>query len=136
TDRPVGAGAGPRARAAPGGRGTPGQVRARSCGRRRAHRFVPAAPHRRRAVPALGAGMHAAMVRKGVLPDGFGLSLSPLPALAAVATAVLAAAVTSLVAALRCRGSARWRRSARPRPSPAGCPGGASSPAWCSSSSA
>lgn len=50
---------------------------------------------------ALGAGMHAAMVRKGVLPDGFGLSLSPLPALAAVATAVLAAAVTSLVAALR-----------------------------------
>lgn len=50
---------------------------------------------------ALGAAMHAAMVRKHVLPDGFGLSLSPLPVLAAIAITLLAAVGTALVASLR-----------------------------------
>ncbi|URN01389.1 ABC transporter permease [Actinomadura madurae] len=79
---------------------TPGQVRG-AIVRETTRIAVPAALTGGALSLALGAGMHAAMVRKGVLPDGFGLSLSPLPALAAVATAVLAAAVTSLVAALR-----------------------------------
>ncbi|MDL4773075.1 ABC transporter permease [Actinomadura xylanilytica] len=50
---------------------------------------------------ALGAGMHAAMVHKGVLPDGFDLSLSPLPALAAFGVTLLAALLTALAASLR-----------------------------------
>ncbi|TDC89346.1 FtsX-like permease family protein, partial [Actinomadura sp. 7K507] len=50
---------------------------------------------------ALGAGMHAAMVRKGVLPDGFDLSLSPLPVLAAFAITLPAALATAFLAARR-----------------------------------
>ncbi|TDD96080.1 ABC transporter permease [Actinomadura rubrisoli] len=50
---------------------------------------------------AAGAGMHAAMIRKGVLPDGFGLSLSPLPVLAAFAVTLLAATATALLASVR-----------------------------------
>ncbi|NVI91152.1 ABC transporter permease [Actinomadura sp. BRA 177] len=49
----------------------------------------------------LGAAMHGVMVCKGVLPDGFGLSLTPLPALAAVAITLLAAVGTALIASLR-----------------------------------
>ncbi|MFD0684424.1 ABC transporter permease [Actinomadura fibrosa] len=49
----------------------------------------------------VGAGMHRAMVRKGVLPDGFGLSLSPLPVLAAFAATLLTAVLTALIACLR-----------------------------------
>lgn len=52
----------------------------------------------------LGAGMHAAMVRKGVLPDGFDLSLGPLPVLAAFAMTLLAAVVTAFLASLRISG--------------------------------
>ncbi|GAA2079200.1 FtsX-like permease family protein [Actinomadura alba] len=50
---------------------------------------------------ALGAGMHAAMLHKGVLPKGFGLSLSLAPALAAFSVTLLAATVTALLASLR-----------------------------------
>ncbi|TDC45686.1 FtsX-like permease family protein [Actinomadura sp. KC345] len=50
---------------------------------------------------ALGAGMHAAMVGKGVLPDGFDLSLSPLPVLAAVAVTLPAALAAAFLASLR-----------------------------------
>ncbi|MFI0373891.1 FtsX-like permease family protein [Actinomadura sp. 1N219] len=45
--------------------------------------------------------MHGAMVREGVLPDGFGLSLSLLPVLAAFAVTLLAAVATAFVASLR-----------------------------------
>ncbi|MFC5746759.1 ABC transporter permease [Actinomadura rugatobispora] len=48
-----------------------------------------------------GAAMHAAMAGRGVLPGGLGLSLSPLPALAALLIAVLTAAVSALLASLR-----------------------------------
>ncbi|MFI0356913.1 FtsX-like permease family protein [Actinomadura sp. 9N407] len=49
----------------------------------------------------LGAVMHTAMARKGVLLDGFGLSLSPAPALAAFLVVLLAAVLSSLLASLR-----------------------------------
>ncbi|MBW8485952.1 ABC transporter permease [Actinomadura parmotrematis] len=49
----------------------------------------------------IGAGMHAAMVRKHVLPDGFGLTLSAYPVLAAVAITLLAALLIALLACLR-----------------------------------
>ncbi|MFB4319459.1 FtsX-like permease family protein [Actinomadura sp. 21ATH] len=49
----------------------------------------------------LGAAMHAAMVRGGVLPEGFGLSLSPAPAAAGFLVAVAAAVPAALVASLR-----------------------------------
>ncbi|GAA0941350.1 ABC transporter permease [Actinocorallia libanotica] len=50
---------------------------------------------------ALGARMHSAMVDRGVLPRGFGVSLSPLPALAAFAITLLIAVLTVLVASSR-----------------------------------
>ncbi|WP_106402152.1 ABC transporter permease [Actinocorallia populi] len=50
---------------------------------------------------ALGAWAHSAMVGRGVLPQGFGLSLSPLPVLAAFAVTLLIAVLTVLVASLR-----------------------------------
>ncbi|MEW2355637.1 FtsX-like permease family protein [Spirillospora sp. NPDC029432] len=50
---------------------------------------------------ALGAAMHAAMVRNGVLPEGFGLSLSPGPAAAGFLVALLAAVPAALLASLR-----------------------------------
>ncbi len=73
----------------------------------------------------LGAAMHGVMVCKGVLPDGFGLSLTPLPALAAVAITLLAAVGTALIASLRVSrirpvealGRRPWSRPT--------CPGGA-----------
>ncbi|HEU5024388.1 MAG TPA: ABC transporter permease [Spirillospora sp.] len=79
---------------------TPWQVRGRLV-RETARAAVPAGLAG--GVLSLGAGaaMHAAMIRKGVLPDGFGLSLTPLPALAALAVTVLAATVSALLASLR-----------------------------------
>ncbi|MDL4821431.1 ABC transporter permease [Actinomadura opuntiae] len=79
---------------------TPWQVRGRLV-RETARAAVPAGLIG--GVVSLGAGaaMHAAMIRKGVLPDGFGLSLTPLPALAALAVTVLAATVSALLASLR-----------------------------------
>lgn len=47
-----------------------------------------------------GAGMYAAMSGSGALPPGFPLSLTPLPALAAFAVTLLAAAVSALLASL------------------------------------
>ncbi|MBO2452705.1 ABC transporter permease [Actinomadura barringtoniae] len=49
----------------------------------------------------LGAAMHGAMKAKDVLPDGFGLSISPLPALAALLVTVLAATLSAFFASLR-----------------------------------
>jgi putative ABC transport system permease protein len=49
----------------------------------------------------LGAAMHAVMKAKDVLPAGFGLSVSPLPALAALLIAVLAAVLSAFFASLR-----------------------------------
>ncbi|MUN42188.1 FtsX-like permease family protein [Actinomadura litoris] len=49
----------------------------------------------------LGAAMHSLMIGKDALPHGFGLSLSPLPALAAFAITIVAALLTALVASLR-----------------------------------
>ncbi|WP_192810151.1 FtsX-like permease family protein [Actinomadura rudentiformis] len=50
---------------------------------------------------ALGAAMHRAMVARDVLPDGFGLSLSPLPALAALLISLLTAILSAFFASLR-----------------------------------
>ncbi|MWA06564.1 FtsX-like permease family protein [Actinomadura sp. LD22] len=79
---------------------TPWQVRGRLV-RETARAAVPAGAIG--GVLSLGAGaaMHGAMIHKGVLPDGFGLSLTPLPALAAFAVTVLAATVSALLASLR-----------------------------------
>ncbi|WP_344271586.1 ABC transporter permease [Actinomadura napierensis] len=79
---------------------TPWQVRGRLV-RETARAAVPAGLVG--GVLSLGAGaaMHAAMIRKGVLPGGFGLSLTPLPALAAFAVTVLAATASALLASLR-----------------------------------
>ncbi|GLZ06843.1 ABC transporter permease [Actinomadura sp. NBRC 104412] len=49
----------------------------------------------------LGATAHAAMRRNGVLPDGFGLGLSPLPALAACGIVIAIAVVSARVASMR-----------------------------------
>jgi putative ABC transport system permease protein len=79
---------------------TPWQVRGRLV-RETARAAVPAGLAG--GVLSLGAGaaMHAAMVHKGVLPGGFGLALTPLPALAAFAVTVAAATVSALLASLR-----------------------------------
>ena len=79
---------------------TPGQVRGLLL-RETARIGVPAALTGGVLSLALGAGMHAAMVRKGVLPDGFGLSLSPLPVLAAFAITLPAALAAACIAVLR-----------------------------------
>ncbi|MFI0486951.1 FtsX-like permease family protein [Actinomadura sp. 9N215] len=79
---------------------TPGQVRA-GLVRELAKVGAPAALAGGVLSLGLGAGMHAAMVRKGVLPDGFGLSLGPLPVLAAFAMTLLTALVTAFLASLR-----------------------------------
>ncbi|TDD82962.1 ABC transporter permease [Actinomadura darangshiensis] len=79
---------------------TPGQVRGRLV-RETLRVGAPAALTGGVLSLALGAAMHAAMIREGVLPDGFGLSLSPLPALAAAAVTLLAATATALLASLR-----------------------------------
>ncbi|MFC4053249.1 FtsX-like permease family protein [Actinomadura syzygii] len=79
---------------------TPWQVRARIV-REIARIGAPAALAGGVLSLGLGAAMHAAMVRKGVLPDGFGLSLSPLPALAGFAVTLLAAVAAAFLASLR-----------------------------------
>ncbi|GAA4241302.1 ABC transporter permease [Actinomadura meridiana] len=101
---------------------TPGQVRGRLV-RETARIGVPAALAGGVLGLGLGAAMHAAMRHEGVLPDGFGLSLSPLPALAAVAVTLLAAVGTAFLAALRVSrirpvealGEAAVERAALPR---------------------
>jgi putative ABC transport system permease protein len=101
---------------------TPGQVRARVV-RETARVGVPAALVGGVLSLGLGAGMHAAMADEGVLPDGFGLSLSPLPALAAFAITLLAAVGSAFLAALRVSrirpvealGEAAVERAALPR---------------------
>ncbi|MFG2007032.1 FtsX-like permease family protein [Spirillospora sp. NPDC048911] len=50
---------------------------------------------------ALGAAMHGAMRAKDVLPEGFELSLSPLPVLAALLVSLIAATVSAFFASLR-----------------------------------
>ncbi|WP_083983457.1 FtsX-like permease family protein [Actinomadura hibisca] len=79
---------------------TPGQVRGQMV-RQALGAAVPAGVLGGVSSLAAGAGLHAAMISKGVLPEGFGLSLSPLPALAALGITVLAAALTTLLASLR-----------------------------------
>ncbi|MGI5329836.1 FtsX-like permease family protein [Actinomadura nitritigenes] len=79
---------------------TPWQVRRRLV-RETARAAVPAGLIGGALSLGAGAAMHAAMIRKGVLPDGFGLSLTPLPALAALAVTVLAATASALLASLR-----------------------------------
>ncbi|GAA3984178.1 FtsX-like permease family protein [Actinomadura viridis] len=49
----------------------------------------------------LGTALHAAMIGRDVLPEGFGLSLSPAPPLAALLVVPVAAAVSALLASLR-----------------------------------
>ncbi|MGP4028969.1 ABC transporter permease [Actinomadura sp. 3N407] len=70
----------------------------------------------------LGAGMHAAMVREDVLPDGFGLSLSPLPALAAFAVTLLAAVATAFLASPRVSGIRPVEALGEAAAEPAGLP--------------
>ncbi|WP_141576412.1 ABC transporter permease [Actinomadura sp. WMMA1423] len=79
---------------------TPGQVRGRLL-RETLRVGAPAALAGGAASLGAGAALHAAMVREGVLPKGFGLSLGPLPVLAAVAATLLAATATALLASLR-----------------------------------
>ncbi|TMR01905.1 FtsX-like permease family protein, partial [Actinomadura soli] len=79
---------------------TPGQVRGRLV-RETARIGAPAALAGGVLSLGLGAAMHGAMVREGVLPDGFGLSLGPLPVLAAFAVMLLAAVATAFLASLR-----------------------------------
>ncbi|GGV33003.1 ABC transporter permease [Actinomadura cremea] len=79
---------------------TPGRVRADLL-RETARAGVPAALIGGLLSLALGAGILTAMVNEGVLPEGFGVSLSPLPTLAAFAVTMLAAAVTAFLASLR-----------------------------------
>lgn len=49
----------------------------------------------------VGAATHRMMIDKGALPHGFGLSLTPLPAVAAALVTVLVAALSGLLAAAR-----------------------------------
>ncbi|GAA2444712.1 ABC transporter permease [Actinomadura vinacea] len=79
---------------------TPGQVRA-GIVRENARTAVAAGLVGGTLSLPLGAAMHAAMTRKGVLPDALGLSLSPAPALAALLIVLLIAAVSALLASLR-----------------------------------
>ncbi|MFI0412032.1 FtsX-like permease family protein [Actinomadura sp. 3N508] len=79
---------------------TPGQVRGRLV-RETARIGAPAALAGGVLSLGLGAVMHGAMVREGVLPDGFGLALGPLPVLAAFAGTLLAAVATAFLASLR-----------------------------------
>ncbi|MFB4308437.1 FtsX-like permease family protein [Actinomadura sp. GTD37] len=79
---------------------TPWQVRGRLV-RETLRAGVPAALIGGALSVGLGAAMLTVMRREDVLPDGFGPSLSPLPALAAVAITLLAAVVTALIASLR-----------------------------------
>ncbi|WP_344455354.1 ABC transporter permease [Actinomadura kijaniata] len=79
---------------------TPGQVRGRIV-RQALAAAVPAGVAGGALSLAAGAGLHAVMASAHVLPDGYRLSLSVLPALAAFLVTVLAAAVTSLLASLR-----------------------------------
>ncbi|WP_067829936.1 FtsX-like permease family protein [Actinomadura kijaniata] len=79
---------------------TPGQVRGRIV-RQALTAAVPAGVVGGASSLAAGAGLHAVMASAHVLPDGYRLSLSVLPALAALLVTVLAAAVTSLLASLR-----------------------------------
>ncbi|XRQ15952.1 FtsX-like permease family protein [Actinomadura welshii] len=82
---------------------TPGQVRGLLV-RQTVRAAAPAALAGGLLSLALGAGMHTAMVREAVLPDGFGLALSPLPALAAFAFTMLTAVTTAFLASLRASG--------------------------------
>ncbi|QFG26400.1 ABC transporter permease [Actinomadura sp. WMMB 499] len=79
---------------------TPGRVRADLL-RETARAGVPAALLGGVLSLASGAGVLAAMRSEGVLPDGFGVSISPLPVLAAFAITMIAATVTALLASLR-----------------------------------
>ncbi|WP_258943287.1 FtsX-like permease family protein [Actinomadura luteofluorescens] len=79
---------------------TPGQVRGRLL-RETLRVGAPAALAGGALSLGAGAALHAAMLREGVLPDGFGLALGPLPALAAVAVTLLAATSTAFLASLR-----------------------------------
>lgn len=79
---------------------TPWQVRLRLM-RETRNAGVPAALLGGLGSLALGAWMHTAMVDRGILPAGFGLSVSPLPALAAFAVTLLVAILTALAASLR-----------------------------------
>ncbi|WP_084264378.1 ABC transporter permease [Actinomadura macra] len=79
---------------------TPGQVRRQLLGET-LKVGVPAALLGGVLSLGLGAAMHRAMLHKGVLPAGFGLSLSPLPALVAFAVTLVAALFTALLASLR-----------------------------------
>ncbi|TDB87812.1 ABC transporter permease [Actinomadura sp. KC216] len=79
---------------------TPGQVRGRLV-RETARIGAPAALAGGVLSLGLGAAMHGAMAREGVLPDGFGLALGPLPVLAAFAVTLLAAVATAFLASLR-----------------------------------
>ncbi|QXJ23345.1 ABC transporter permease [Actinomadura graeca] len=79
---------------------TPGQVRRRLLGETLLA-GAPAALIGGVLSLGLGAAMHHAMLRKGVLPDGFAPVLGPLPVLAAFAVTLAAAVVTALLASLR-----------------------------------
>ncbi|MFD0905306.1 ABC transporter permease, partial [Actinomadura sediminis] len=79
---------------------TPGQVRADLL-RETARAGVPAALIGGVLSLGLGSGILAAMRAEGVVPEGLGTALSPLPALAAFAVAMLAGTVTAFLASLR-----------------------------------
>ncbi|MEU8801769.1 ABC transporter permease [Spirillospora sp. NPDC048819] len=100
---------------------TPGQVRALLV-REMARIGAPAALAGGVLSLGLGAAMHAALVREDVLPDGFGLSLSPLPALAAFALTLLAAVATAYLASLRVSGIRPVEALGEAAAEPAGLP--------------
>ncbi|MFC4913618.1 ABC transporter permease [Actinomadura gamaensis] len=82
---------------------TPGQVRGRVV-REALRTALPAAAIGGVLSLAAGALLQSAMHHKGVLPPGFGLALSPLPALASFALTMVATVLVALLASLRVSG--------------------------------
>ncbi|WP_051468314.1 FtsX-like permease family protein [Actinomadura oligospora] len=82
---------------------TPGQVRGRVV-QEALRTALPAAAIGGALSLAAGAALHAAMRDKGVLPPGFALALSPLPALASLAITLVATLLVALLASLRVSG--------------------------------
>ncbi|MEV5575832.1 ABC transporter permease [Spirillospora sp. NPDC052269] len=82
---------------------TPGQVRGRVV-REALRTALPAAAVGGALSLAAGAALHSAMRDKGVLPPGFALALSPLPALASFAITLVATVLVALLASLRVSG--------------------------------
>ncbi|MFC5186569.1 ABC transporter permease [Actinomadura harenae] len=82
---------------------TPNQVRGRVV-REAVRTALPAAAAGGALSLAAGAALHATMRGQGVLPSGFALAVSPLPALASFAITVVTTVLVALLASLRLSG--------------------------------